>query len=115
MLLIYNDTCHFDPFASVIPSEARNLSIYAQGRLREKSLTICFCSKISRRFTSRNDPAMAGVNDVVELKTKRKDRLKWVTILMQMKYLKWPSRLKEMVPDNFGKSKIDAIIPRRKR
>jgi hypothetical protein len=44
------------------------------------------------------------------LKTKRKDRLKWVTILMQMKYLKWPSRLKEMVPDNFGKSKIDAII-----
>ena len=50
------------------------------------------------------------VNDVVELKTKRKDRLKWVTILMQMKYLKWPSRLKEMVPENFGKAKIDAII-----
>ena len=44
------------------------------------------------------------------LKTKRKDRLKWVTILMQMKYLKWPSRLKEMVPENFGKAKIDAII-----
>ena len=50
------------------------------------------------------------VNDVVELKTKRKDRLKWVTILMQMKYLKWPSRLKEMIPENFGKAKIDAII-----
>jgi len=29
--------CHFDPFASVIPSEARNLSIYVQGRLQEKS------------------------------------------------------------------------------
>ena len=29
---------------------------------------------------------------------------------MQMKYLKWPSRLKEMVPENFGKAKIDAII-----
>ncbi|MCL0107144.1 hypothetical protein M1N63_01770 [Thermodesulfovibrionales bacterium] len=29
--------CHFDSFAFVIPSAARNLSIYAQDRLREKS------------------------------------------------------------------------------
>ena len=54
-LVISTPSLLFDPFASVIPSEARNLSIYAQGRLREKSLTICFCSKISRRLAPRND------------------------------------------------------------
>ena len=29
--------CHLDLFASFIPSEARNFSIYAQGKLRDRS------------------------------------------------------------------------------
>ena len=38
---------HFDHFTFVIPSEERNLSIYAQDRLREKSYTLRLLQKTS--------------------------------------------------------------------